>query len=186
MITARSLLLGFLDLRSLSPELAEWTEERLADNPPRLYRLRQLTALFRAFDLPWDPQAFTEGKFIEPEHPRYAGLLVQLAEALPEGARRTVRNRQLTAHFEKLFNYRTRVDEVLTFSSGALEASGLYLLAYRKVEKLNRVIRVNVASIDDTLVALISPEGASFSMEQLVRDYGYPDVDLWKIDVDWT
>jgi hypothetical protein len=34
-------------------------------------------------------------------------------------------------------------------------------------------------------VLLISPEMAVFSVEQLVRDYGYPDVDLSEIDDDF-
>jgi hypothetical protein len=61
----------------------------------------------------------------------------------------------------------------------------LDLHAHRKAGELNRVIRENVAIIDDVLVELISPEGATFSVEQLARDYGYPDVDLFEVDSDW-
>jgi hypothetical protein len=35
-------------------------------------------------------------------------------------------------------------------------------------------------------VELISPESAAFSIEQLVQDYGYPDIDLSEIDLDWS
>lgn len=184
-ITARSLLLGFLELRRYSPEFADWTVERLSGNPPRLFRLRQLVAMFRAFGLPWDPQSFTKGKFIEPEHPRYAPLLAKLAEEMPNRSHRWRTDRQLPHFFEILFDYRTRVDDVLSFSSGVLEASGLYLHAYHKAGELNRVIRDNVAIVEETLVALVSPEGASFSVEQLARDFEYPDVDLFEIDADW-
>ena len=64
LVTAHALLQGFRGLRGLSPRMDDWTEERLAGNPPRLFRLRQLAALFRAFDIPWDLQSFVEGRFI--------------------------------------------------------------------------------------------------------------------------
>ncbi len=35
------------------------------------------------------------------------------------------------------------------------------------------------------LAALISPEAAEFSVEQLARDHGYPDVNLGDIDEEW-
>ncbi|MCL2871609.1 MAG: hypothetical protein FWF41_01280 [Betaproteobacteria bacterium] len=193
LITARSLLLGFFDLHSLSPDFDDWTEERLSDNPPRLFRLRQLMAMFRAFGLPWDPSAFTEGGFIQPEHPRYASLLPSLKNELlkanpkemPMREYKGIVNDQLPDFFAILFDYRMCVDEVLSFSSGVLEASDLYLLAYQKAEALNKIIRSHVAAVEDTLTTLISPQGASFTVEQLVRDYGSPDVDVSEIDEEW-
>jgi hypothetical protein len=184
-ITALSLLLAFLELQGLSPKLADWTEERLSDNPPRLIRLRRLIAMFRAFGLPWDPESFTEGTFIDPKQPRYTTLLAKLADELPVGSREWATDYQLPGFFQMLLDYRIRVGGVLSYSSGVLEASGLFSHAHRKVQELNRVIRDNVAGIDDTLAALINPEGLSFSVGQLTRDYGYPDVDLFEIDLDW-
>jgi len=92
---------------------------------------------------------------------------------------------QLPAFFAILFDYRTRVDNILSFSGGVMEASGLYLYARRKAAELNRSIEGHVAVIEDTLAALISPEAAAFSVEQLVRDFGYPDADLSAIDEEW-
>ena len=80
--TARDLLLQFFDLRGLSPVVKNWNEEALADNPPRLYRLQQLMALFRAYDVPWDPEAFMEGTFIETDHARYRAVLSELTDEL--------------------------------------------------------------------------------------------------------
>jgi hypothetical protein len=185
-ITAHSLLLGFLELRGFSPKLADWTEERLSDNPPRLIRLRRLIAMFRAFGLPWDPESFTEGRFIDPRHPRYTTLLAKIAEELPVGSREWATDYQLPGFFQRLLDYRIRVDGVLSYSSGVLEASGLFLHAHRKVQELNQVVRDHVANIDNTLAALISPEDSSFSVGQLIRDYGYADVDLLQIDLDWV
>jgi hypothetical protein len=174
-----------MELRRLSPKLADWTEERLSDNPPRLFRLRQLVALFRAFGLPWDPESFVNGKFIEPEHPRYAGILTKLLEETPMSPGDHSVNHRLPTYFWILFSYRTRVGEVLSTSDDVLVAGGLFQHAYQMVGDLNQVIQERVAVIDESLAALVSPEGASFSVEELVRDHGYPDVDLLQIDGDW-
>jgi hypothetical protein len=92
-VTAHTLLLAFRELRGLSPNLNDWTEERLAGNPPRLFRLRQLGALFRAFDLPWDLHSFVEGRFIQPEQPRYDALLSRLATEMAEDMYASVKKR---------------------------------------------------------------------------------------------
>ncbi len=86
-ITAHNLLHAFLDLRRLAPDTGDWSSERLASNPPRLFRLQQLIALFRAFEIDWDPVSFVEGKFIQPKSTRYAALLGTMASAMPEAGR---------------------------------------------------------------------------------------------------
>lgn len=186
-ITARNLLRGFLELRRLAPDVADWSEDRFSENPPRLFRLRQLVALFRAFELAWNPSLFVEGKFIQPASPRYAALLDMMDSTMPEARKHGLgaQHHQLPDCFEILLRYRERVEGILSFSSGVLEASGLYLYAHWKVGELNRIIQENVAIIEDLLVAFISPEAKEFSVDQLTRDYGYPDVDLFEIDADW-
>ncbi|MDR2710592.1 MAG: hypothetical protein LBB65_04595 [Burkholderiales bacterium] len=188
-ITARSLLLGFLDLRSLSPDFGEWTEKEFSDNPPRLLRLRQLKAMFRAFDLPWKPSSFTSGAFIRLEHPRYAPLLSRLKaeyeEMFPDAPSERIESRELPMFFEILFDYRMSLNESLSFPANFLEASELSLLAVRKTMALNKVIRSKVVAVEKLLAELICPEGTSFSVRQLVRDYDYPDVDLIDIDIEW-
>jgi hypothetical protein len=186
-VTSRDLLQAFLDLRRLAPELDTWTEERLADNPPRLARLQQLVALFRAFGIPWDPVAFVDGTFIRPEDPRYDAILSRLKAEAVDGEKLEDRRarRQLPRFFSILFDYRTRLDDVLSFNSGVIEASGLYLLAHRKADMQNQIIRNNLAAIEDTLTELISPAGAAFPRERLVREFGYPDVDVTDLDLDW-
>lgn len=66
-----------------------------------------------------------------------------------------------------------------------LEASGLYAYPYQKIAELNQTIQANVALIDDILMVFISPEARVFSIDQLARDFNYPDVDLQEIDGDW-
>lgn len=184
-ITAHDLLLCFLEFRRMSPDLKDWSEDCLKSNPPRLFRLHRLISLFRAFGLPWDPQSFIDGEFVKSEDPRYAPLLEKLSKEIPKEEQSWDRGHQLPAFFKILFDYRARMDDVLSFSSGVMEASGLYLQAHLKAEELNRVIWDNISLIDDLLVEIISPERVSFSIEQLIKGYEYPKSNLSEIDDDW-
>lgn len=193
-ITARNLLLTFLDLRRFVPDVNRWNEKSLSWSPSSHFRFQQLVAMFNAFEIEWNPEAFVNGEFIKYDDPRYASLLdtlhTSMLEMLPVDMRESinyghgfgVHSDQLTDCFNILFKYRERVGSILTFSDGVLAASGLYLFAHQKTDELNRIVRENLGIIDDILVAIISPEEKQFSMVQMVNDYGYPDVDLCKID----
>jgi hypothetical protein len=81
--------------------------------------------------------------------------------------------------------YRLKLQPALDFTSGTLEADGLYIYALEKAAELNRAIRSHVGIIDDILAELISPTGASFTVEELAKEHGYPLDDLFEIDVAW-
>jgi hypothetical protein len=189
-ITALALLGEFFDLERLQPNFDEWTEERLANNPPRLFRLRRLIALFKAFQIAWNPRQFLAGEFIQPEQPRYAALAKRIREN--QSARfsgpftsRSFGDFYLREYFEILIEYRGRIESVLDFSNGVLEVSGFFLLAHLKAGDMNRVIIENLPLIDNILSELICPEGATFTVEQLIQNYGYPAVDLTELDIQW-
>ena len=186
-VEAIDLLHKYLELRSRTPDLNEWTEERLVDNPPRLLRLQQLRALFQAFGIVWDPVAFTTGQFIQPDYPRYAVVLTRAATEMPiiVAGELSQERYHLPILFAILLRYRETLDRGLNFAGGVAEASGLAYYAYAKVEQLNREIRGKLAIVEDVLAALISPEGRSFSIDELARDYGYPDVDVRGVDAEW-
>ncbi len=182
-IAAHNFISEFFYLWRISPEFADWREERMAENPPRLIRLQRLIAIARAFGLPWGPESFVEGRFVQLDEPRYAPVFEKLAHELPRCLR--AEPGQLPAFFKVLFSYRKRVDSVLSFSDEVIEAGGLYLHAHHMAAKLNRVIETHLSIVDDALAAVISPDAASFSVEELVRDHGFPTDDLAAVDADW-
>ena len=188
-VSAKELLCGFLELRSLAPDMTKWTEAGFADNPPRLYRLQRLKSLFKAFKIAWDTQSFINGGFINHKNAKYKLLWQELDSALPSIPAGYPFHKstadELPNCFEILLSYRERVESVLVFSDGTLAASGLFKYAHRKIKSINRGIAKIIASIDDLLSSFISPEGRTFTIDKLVKDYGYPDVDLNTIDMDF-
>ena len=184
-VTARDLLHLYLELRSMSPEVVEWSEERLADNPPRLVRLRQLTALFRAFGIPWSMSSFRDGSFIK-QGQDHEALLQRAASEMPAELqeRHGPSAEQLPMAFSILLRYREEVGRTLSSSTGT-EASAFYFWALRRIGQLNETIRQGVQPIDEILAELISPDGKYFTLNALVQDFGYPQDDLDQIDDDW-
>ena len=184
-VSARDLLHLYLKLLGMSPDLGKWSEEYLADNPPRLVRLRQLMALFRAFGIPWDTSTFRDGSFIK-EDQNHGAILQQAASEMPGelAGRHGPRAEQLPTLFSILLRCREDIERALSSPTG-MEASGLFLWAYRRTEKVKQNIRQAAQPVDDTLAELISPEGTRFTLSALVQDYGYPEDDLDQIDEDW-
>jgi hypothetical protein len=184
---AWDLLALFLELKGLTPDLGSWTETALKDNPPRLYRLQQLKALFQVFGIPWELEAFLKGDFIQFEDARYEPLLQELWQDLRGGEDGACRQKkQLQPYFEMLFQYRMCVEHIFSFASDVLCASGLYRKAYFQAANVNRIIRKEIADIERILSTLVDPADRDFTKAQLVRDYAFPDVDLQKLDLDWT
>lgn len=71
-----------------------------------------------------------------------------------------------------------RESRVLRLNESALDEGR------RMPRNTERPAQRDISIIEDILAALISPEAVEFSVEQLARDYGYPDVGLGGIDAD--
>jgi hypothetical protein len=183
-VSALNLLYQYLDLRMMVPDLSHWNEKRLGDNVPVLVRLQRLMSMFRAFQISWDPSEFSQGNFIDPRQDKYAPLLRKLINSTPEIQRHGLRVRadQMAGCFNVLLSYRINVEKVLSFNSRLLEANWLYLTALNKTSRLNNAIRQNLSVIDEILAEFICPDQREFTVENLIRDYEYPDVDLFMLD----
>lgn len=167
------------------PDLQAWSEERLADNAPRLVRPWQLMALFKAFGIPWNISLFRDGGFITEDRPRSSLLQRAAAEMRAEHSDRHGQTADdLPMLFSILLGFREDVEQTLRSSTG-MEASGLLLWAHQKIRQANDTIRQAAQPIDEILVELISSDGKRFALPELIQDYGYPADDLDQIDEDW-
>ncbi len=190
-IGARELLGLFLDFQVVTPVMRKWTEKGLADNKPRLIRFQRLVALFKAFGIQTTVSSFDEGEFIDVTNPAYGSLLAKIKQDFDsEGALRWWIDKkgrspsELRYVFRTSLEYRVKLESVLGFNSGVKEATGLYYYAHQKTGEMNRAIHSHLGIIEDLLIALISPSDAKFDEADLGRDFGYPLIDLFEIDVD--
>jgi hypothetical protein len=180
-VGALGLLESYLEFNSLRPTRRNWNEARLAGDPYGLICYRRLVALFKAFGIPCKPAGFHTGEWLDPGSPDYAPLVGRIYEELPEGLARgphpDALRRGLGRMFRYMLQYRMELHSVLRATSGVLEASGLFLHTVEKIDKMNGIIHSQVGIIDGLLAELISPRHETFSVAELVRDYGYLPID---------
>jgi len=191
-ISTQHLLEQYLEFNGLTPNKENWSEERLAANPPRLVRFQRLVALFKAFGIETEVSSFHKGEFIDVKSPAYRPLLARIRSEVDDEVIAQHLDPELDQHwadlrcvFEQLLAYRVRLEGVLDFSGGVLEATPLFYYAHQKIGEINRAIGTHLGIVEDLLVALISPTDARFDVTDLARDFGYPLVDLSDLDLDW-
>lgn len=194
-LSAKDVLKLFLELTELSPNIDEWDEKHFSDNPPRFYRFRQLKILFDVYSL-GSFKDFINGDFIE-NRPleQFKQLIIRVnqleKEYLPEESLGNYTEKNNLDHFmleymfKYLMSYRLTLNKALNFNGGVLEFSGLFRFAIFQIGHLNEVIHKEVISIDEILSFIISPGGESFSVDELVSKYGFPNVDIKEIDNEW-
>ncbi len=189
--TAYRLLDRFLELNRRL-DMKYWSEKEISENPPLLYRLQQLMALFKAIEMDWNPEAFIEGAFFNPNNPEYQQIYQEMLTNSPKDFQGYMgrRIRESDIHglpycFKSFLKYRIAIDEILSFSSGVYAASGLFLYAHLKVRDINAIIKDNISTIDEILVKLIDPQLRKISDRTLIKRYGYPNVNLADIDFEY-
>jgi hypothetical protein len=191
-ISAQDLLEHYLDSNGLTPNRKNWSEKRLATNPPRLVRFQRLVALFKALGIKTKVSSFHKGEFIDVKSPAYRPLLARIRRELDDKVIAQHSDPELHQHradlryvFEQLLAYRVRIEGVLDFSGGVLEATPLFYYAHQKIGEINRGIVTHLGIVEGLLADLISPTDARFDVTDLARGFGYPLVDLSDLDLDW-
>jgi hypothetical protein len=187
--TAKDVLDLYLEFEGMQPGQDTWTEDKLADDPPRFYRLKMLLSLFRAFEL-GDIREFAEGTFVLKRKIEDYGALIKQMKSELRTITKFRKGEQLTLNeivflFKRLLEYRRRWDDVTGFSSGLYACSAKYRYAFYKIDQVNSEIRDKISPINDILNFIMSPSGKFMSKEELVKHFDYPDVDLSDIDDEW-
>lgn len=185
-VTALDLLYRFIELRQMVSDLSCWKNEYFTGSSGADQRYHQLLAMFKAYQIPWNPEEFISGTFIDFRSSRYEALFEKMTSEF-YGSRRSrtqIDKSQLQKCFCILLKYRQQLETTLNYASGVLTASGLYGYAYKKTLDFNEIILEKVGFIDNILAELISPEGKEFWTDQLARDYGYPAVCVYSSDMD--
>lgn len=207
--TTKDLLYKLLEFRAMTPNSDEWNETSLKHNEPRLIRFRRINSLFKAFELIHKKKkktnfwsllsenskenelskdeiiGFFEGNFITTresvEYPN-SQKLIEKEKAFDSDS---FKNRDIYQFYRHLMKYRIKVESVLNYNSGVIEASSLgFRSAISLTNELNNELNIKIEKIDDILFEIINPKKLNFDENVLIKEYGFPKDDLNSIDIE--
>lgn len=201
--TAKDFLEIYLDFIDYIPNESDWNEEAVSSNPPRLYRLKRLKSLMKAFEIGEDlSKDFENGSFLRKrDNTEYTLLHKDIEKHVanyPSGRQKERHKEQLSREkiksglslsftFPKFLEVIRRADNLLKINSGVLEASTL--MGYYTVKKVwevaNTIDREKLEEIKELLCSMIDPKQKTFLQKTLIEKYDFPDVDLEAIDMEW-
>lgn len=154
--TATDLIELFFEFIEQNPNHRGFTIAQFKNDPPAYYRIQQLEALCRAFDIE-NVDSIVHGHFVNPERGDWEVYMSNLRFL-----------RDLRGFSNKLEKHRIIPDSI----SNRVRNSLLNSTNWARNESI------------DTLSQIISPNGLKFSHKTMVDLYRFPDVDLAKIDLE--
>ena len=182
---------------AMTPEEKDWDIKKLQSNKPRQVRLQQIEALLFAFGLHEDNvekgifaskpsvgkalYSLLYGDFINTlkEH-----QIEQIDDYVPYFDRK-ISGGELQFIYQYMIKYRKQVYTMLRFNSGWLEAGGkMAQYAIRLTSTITDNLNGKTEELDKLLDLIINPNQVSFTEQELIERFQYPDVDLIDIDLD--
>ena len=207
--TTKDLLDKLLEFRAMTPNSDEWNEKSLKHNEPRLIRFRRINSLFKAFELKHKKKektnflnllsesskekelskdeiiGFFEGKFITTRESVKYPNSQKLIEKVKAFDSDSFKPRDIYQFYRHLMKYRIKIESVLSYNSGVLEASSLgFRSAISLTNELNKELDIKTEKIDDILFEIINPKKLTFDEDVLIKEYGFPKDDLDSIDIE--
>ncbi len=201
--TAIELLEKVFEFIAMTPEEKDWNIKKLQSNKPRQVRLQQIEALLFAFGLFED----NEGKGMSASKSSVGNALNSLLygdfiNTLKEQHIEEI-DHYVTKHFndpyfdrelskgelrfiyQYMIKYRKQVYTMLRFNSGRLEAGGkMVQYAIRLTSTITDNLNGKTEELDKLLDLIINPNQLSFTEQELIERFQYPDADLIDIDLD--
>lgn len=186
----KELLKLYFELSTLSPQSQKWSVSFFAKNKPRLVRYQNFCALGNALNVPChDMNQFEWGDFIKQSHMQVWDEVMDLAinnfEVNPANFRGSLHKYEgvLAAMFMQLLKTATHLH--LVKQSGTIEASGYHQSYMQILTHISKDIQPISQKLHEILYLLINPTKIVISKSDLVANFGYQDVDMRQLDMDW-
>ena len=84
-----------------------------------------------------------------------------------------------------LLNIRAATFQLVVINETVLAASDHYITPLLIISKLNKKLKFDNTALDEAIALLLNPNNIQLTIEELADCYGYSDVNLENIDLDW-
>jgi hypothetical protein len=187
---AKILVQDYLELNSMTLGLSEWTEEHFRDNPPRLLRLQRIRACLSCLEIEVaDFYEFEDGDWVKPvSEDLLETILLVLKTPFELDYEQYIRPEDRYSeryHFGKFLSIRVALYKLSSIRKSVLAASGHFLTPVLALRHLEKKVEAECLALDEVLQLLLNPEELRVELKTMVTDFGFPDVDMDEVDLDW-
>jgi hypothetical protein len=185
---SRELVQLYLDLSLFEPNYNLWSEIYFIEKQPVLIRFKKLNALLSAVNC--NLSTFVNGEFLKDDDSELLEtILFEINKTYPKLIKRLneyefINTKKLNFLFTRLLEYRTKVELLFDCNSNVLAVSGFHTLLINLTFEINKKIKRQTNIIDNILLLLIEPLFTEVTLELLVENFNYPNVDLDEIDLE--
>ncbi len=139
-------------------------------------RFRRIAALARALGI-GEPRGVAQGDFLDSEvSDGRQRVLLEIARTAVLDASRASFPVQA---YQRLLAHRLKAEHVIGFNRSVLECSIPVLAGVLlQQERVAEALRASLSVVDGWLCRLFDPEGRTFTESELIKHYGWPDIDV--------
>lgn len=187
--TSKDILDLYLEFVCMEPDKKVWDEDWLQNNEPELFRLKMLNSLFRAFDL-GEIKDFDDGSFIltrklEDYDFLKKKIISDLGPKPGHAMSQALDLSDIAYMFQTWLLQLLECEKVIKAYSWVIMVSEQTYYTFHKIKEVNMAIRQSTADMVAIMGSMISPSGKTFTSQELVRNFDFPDVNLSDINMQW-
>ena len=187
----KELLDTFLDLYTYDQKISSWSLDSFEEGTPRFYRLQIIDSLMKALELNCSYSQFSNGEFVTIIHyKKWADFKKSIENIIPEVKKSMPPSMTMDAFaigmlFRTLMRYRMHAARLLSSNNGIYAASGEFRIFLELMNEPNRKLIEELKKIDAVLLFCINPTDIYYTKEELINNFGFPDVNINEVDVDF-
>jgi hypothetical protein len=180
----------FFELYAFEPNLKNWEEERLIDEPIKLYRLQMLKSLLRAFSIEVNINDFLKGIHINQMHvARWSDFKLRKLSKVKSQLRsletqEITSTEELQSIFQSAIAYRMQAQLLFSSNDHIYAASGNFLFYLRAMNHINKKLNNELSMLNDYLIFCLNPNQLKLKKRELMKNYNFPKVNLLDLDLD--
>jgi hypothetical protein len=196
---AVDLLDKIIEFTNMTRDPEEWSFEMQKSNEPRFVRLEQIKALMNAFvpellyskGIRENIESFYSGEFIQNRQIEdYGKLLDNMDKAISKSNFDVDPNQKIDLYdlqnnYRNLLSYYLKLNSLINHNKGMMEISYPYFFTYLITNSISDSISSRAGKMKTILSSFIDPFKRSFTLDKLIKQYNYPNIDLLDLDLDW-
>ena len=187
----KQLLEAFLDLFTYENNINSWSFDTFEENTPRYYRLKIIDSLMKALEINCSYIQFSHGSFISNMHSeKWADFKKSIENILPQVMAiklpsMRIDTFEISILYRTLMRYRLFAQQLLSSNDGIYAFSEEFRAFVELMNIPSRQLIEELKKIDTVLFFCINPNAISYTQEELISQFAFPEINLRDVDIEW-